>query len=819
MFNHNESVHNYFIGNCKNTKYEQQRTIQSCTEPKSNMNDSGIHSLKLVALKYNQPQRNKKCTIMLLSNLARPEWVSVSCHQKIIGDVLCFTRSNLNFPTNMTVEAHLVVFESPFVFINGKCYSFFWGFQNEILGFENLTIAKSTLHTIQYLVTAINGEFPPFHYQSLLAVYCKVDRKWTFQKVKEPYKGLHIILLSGSSYTNYGNVFECEQGIFVAYCFVCDGKKDCPGDEAFIEMACSCEENVDISKKCKLVVSKDGIKTCSLFYLTMKDGTCLLYEPVNSMKMSHQTFNSSTSFKPIFKSDLKLTCQDNGQLSCKPRYRNCYNITELCSYRLDENNLLTPCETGEHIENCRDIQCNMKFKCKDFYCIPWGYVCDGKWDCPGGYDEIKELGSGVKRHCKNMFRCTNSQKCIHIGDVCNGMLDCPAEDDEYMCSLTGSVCLSSCVCLGFAIKCYNISAEIFITSTHSYNALFLNHCDLNFLKPLLKILNLPAVLSLTCNNLNFVCEILPGLGNMLMIDLGFNQIDHLNRDCFKNGLLITSIMLNNNLIPIFYKAVLYHLINLSYLDLSNNIITKLFIDSNLLISYLEILSIKNNILTEISDSTFDNFNLKILVTDEYFICCNLPSNSICTSVKLWFESCKHLLLHRSITVYVFCFSTLLIISNVVATFLQMISNRKNKECYGAFQYVAISVNILYLTWGIYLKFLVVFDFLFKDNFILHKSLWQSSFICHFLCSINLNYNILSRLLNNFISFTRFMVVMYPLDSNLKSKTVVLRCCILMYSLAAIIVVIYILLHLGMCMNVYHSDCALHLLTKLILILW
>ena len=121
------------------------------------MNDSRLNSLKLAAIKYNQPQRNKKCTIMLLTNLAGPEWVSVNCHQKIIGDVLCITRSKVNFPTNMTVEADLVVFENPFVFIRRKCYSFSWGFQNETLGFQNLTITKSTLHTMQYLVTAING--------------------------------------------------------------------------------------------------------------------------------------------------------------------------------------------------------------------------------------------------------------------------------------------------------------------------------------------------------------------------------------------------------------------------------------------------------------------------------------------------------------------------------------------------------------------------------------------------------------------------------------------------------------------------------------
>ena len=102
----------------------------------------------------------------------------------------------------------------------------------------------------------------------------------------------------------------------------------------------------------------------------------------------------------------------------------------MCIYRLNRNNLLTPCRNGKHVANCRLIQCNMKFKCPDFYCIPWSYVCDGKWDCPGGYDEVKELKSGINRDCINMFKCMNSQKCIHVGDFCNGLKDCSAEDGE-----------------------------------------------------------------------------------------------------------------------------------------------------------------------------------------------------------------------------------------------------------------------------------------------------------------------------------------------------------------------------------------------------
>ena len=63
------------------------------------------------------------------------------------------------------------------------------------------------------------------------------------------------------------------------------------------------------------------------------------------------------------------------------------------------------------------------------------YVCDGKWDCPYGYDESGIHECGLNRTCKHMFKCWYSQLCIHMFDVCNTFEDCPNKDDEAMCEL------------------------------------------------------------------------------------------------------------------------------------------------------------------------------------------------------------------------------------------------------------------------------------------------------------------------------------------------------------------------------------------------
>ena len=530
-----------------------------------------------------QSELKKRCTLMLLTNLAEPELVSIKCSERIIGDIMCMVPRNINMTTNISLVSDLIVYKNPCVLITGKCYLISWGLPKDKFVLK-LKMSKSTLDAMKFLVTATNVEFPPFHSFLNLIIYCKISRKWISQNITELHKGLHILMLPGSKYIRYGNVFECGRGIFIAYAFVCDGKKDCPGDIAYDEIKCNCEISLILSRKCKYIVSKEGIKRCSPWFMTKKDGTCHYYGlvTVNSklMAINHAvtctidnaitlmarndlitdcSLKTNEAKHMVFKYNSNIICQNNGQLPCKGGHKGCYNITEICIYRLNKNNLLTPCRTGEHVANCKLIQCNMKFKCSEFYCKPWSYVCDGKWDCPGGYDEVKELKCGVNRNCNNMFKCTNSQQCIHVGDVCNGLKDCNAGDDEYMCSLNGFLCPSSCVCIALGIRCYNVNYTNYLISIPPYKAVFLSYCDLASLEMFLYILKFTKFLSLEHNNLEFVRKILPGLSKTLAIDLGFNLVEYVYPDCFRNGSRLISIKLNNNIISVFQREVIFQL--------------------------------------------------------------------------------------------------------------------------------------------------------------------------------------------------------------------------------------------------------------------
>ena len=51
-------------------------------------------------------------------------------------------------------------------------------------------------------------------------------------------------------------------------------------------------------------------------------------------------------------------CSSSGKLTCKVGHSRCYEITEICIYRLDIFDNLYPCRNGAHIEECENFQCN-----------------------------------------------------------------------------------------------------------------------------------------------------------------------------------------------------------------------------------------------------------------------------------------------------------------------------------------------------------------------------------------------------------------------------------------------------------------------------
>ena len=104
------------------------------------------------------------------------------------------------------------------------------------------------------------------------------------------------------------------------------------------------------------------------------------------------------------------------------------------------------------------LQLNVHFKCPGFYCIPWKYVCDGNWQCPGGMEEM----NCPMISCPGQYQCRNSSICLHMSSLCDDVDDCPFQDDEFigedfMCKVKFPQCPHECLCLYFSIVCQGLS--------------------------------------------------------------------------------------------------------------------------------------------------------------------------------------------------------------------------------------------------------------------------------------------------------------------------------------------------------------------------
>ena len=415
----------------------------------------------------------------------------------------------------------------------------------------------------------------------------------------------------------------------------------------------------------------------------------------------------------------------------------------------------------------------MKFKCLNFYCIPWSYVCDGKWDCPRGYDESNVCGKN--RQCRNMFKCVNTQKCIHLGDVCDGYSDCPENDDEFICSLHEIACPYVCSCITFTIHCVSrtIIKDNPLTTFLPFHIILIYNSDLLFVKQFLSRVSDATILQLRDNNLNTICYSFPSLRQTLMIDLSFNKIKAITNECFENGFKILSLSLNNNLLSFFHTAVIAKLHSLQYLDLRNNQISNIF-SCILLKTSLKILVISNNTINDITKHEFEMLNVEILLTDNYHICCIVPSESLSTAKSPWYPDCSSLLMNKYVRwccLFLSCFVVLLNMTSLIVQLFSRTSSTKSES----FKTIVIPITSTDVTLGLYLLTLFIKDHVSNEKFVFKEIQWTSGPICFLAFAVILNFSMLSPLLLSYLSFMRTVVVLYPLKRNLKQRHIVVKC--------------------------------------------
>ena len=101
---------------------------------------------------------------------------------------------------------------------------------------------------------------------------------------------------------------------------------------------------------------------------------------------------------------------------------------------------------------------------------------------------------------------------------------------------------------------------------------------------------------------------------------------------------------------------------------------------------------------------------------------------------------------------------------------------------GPFKMAVISVNVGDISIGIYMIILWISDLSYSGVFALKDSQWVSSSFCFIAFAISLNFNIISPLCLCFLSLERYMVVKYPLDTNFKEVSFIMKWIIIIYTI-------------------------------------
>ena len=756
------------------------------------------------------PIDNYKCGLMMVHNLAEPEWLSIMCDQPLLSYVLCTVDSTDMDYSQMFLNKESISQKEwcQYSHIKKKdnCFVFYWQIKEYLFVSKfaySIVNLKSQLSSLEFIFIATSAQLSPIllpnknspdSIQSL--EYFNSFNKFAFSKKFQQRKNAAGFVI----YKTYTfdkdarhHLFRCRNNAYISQSSVCDGVSDCSDNNASDETGCICKLSHFKNKnknRCKIIQLTPTYSVCSLLYNTTKDNHCIPYgqESIDyssnyiisilhkSLKEIHNGFNDQTvgiighlehengsNAMPLVNS--VFSCKDPNHLLCRHGQTDCFNIGDICKYTLNINHNLVPCKTGEHIEDCKYFECNLMFKCPKSYCIPWKYVCDGKWDCPRGFDELGYYECRQYITCKHLFKCKNRNNCIHLSNVCDGNVDCILGEDEMFCKISTFICPTICNCLVFAIRCLHLSINL----EQLYNALpfavvsILYSQEFFHINKFNKFENV-RYLILVHNNISHVCNYTSNWILLEILDLSYNLISNIEKNCFYNMQFMTTIKINSNKIHKIHSNSFSFMPNLRFLNLSNNFIVSLPSKVFNKVNSISNLLLKKNDFKFISFQALTDVEIKTLETSKYFICCVIPPGTDCIyPYKPWYMSCSQLLPNLNVRISIGIISLALIIINISSLLLHCIKFKQSKS----FNVLIIAINLNDMMCATYLTLLFSADSYFGKHFSGNEKAWRGSPVCFFLFFLSLSFSPTSPFLLSVLSLSRNMVFLYPFDSKFK----------------------------------------------------
>ena len=241
--------------------------------------------------------RRITCTLMLLSNLAEPDWISISCKEKLLNFIVCTKKT---ITTNSFDINKKFIYEkfrcTAFLFVAQKlCYAFFLHIKKEHQGEYCKESGGSPdfsghIFFLIHIFDAISPNiiFPSITnptFNKLTVQDIKITRyigSLVIEKKLRLYdngkmKGLYLCKFSKAEIKVGTNIMECKEGGYILYKYLCDGTVDCPNDNSD-EEHCACEESNTTTNnyygQCQQVSRASRKSLCGTNYYMTIQGIC-----------------------------------------------------------------------------------------------------------------------------------------------------------------------------------------------------------------------------------------------------------------------------------------------------------------------------------------------------------------------------------------------------------------------------------------------------------------------------------------------------------------------------------------------------------------
>ena len=742
---------------------------------------SAVFSHIVVSRTKNQTFGQKhQCTVLLMTNLAHVQWVSVDCSLQLVSNIVCVSNQSKYIGHNQQ-EIKVKACKARSLMFQDECYVFLWYHMKINIPYVpskcHQTSAETYTTRVNHLQIIFDAVFlremvflffnkSSKHFTKL--IYAKVWMSIKFDEegnVNETAQGW-IVCHSHVQNTSFQHqsLFRCSTKQFILTMFLCDNINNCGKNSD--ELICRCNKTYQKHIDCHYR------NKCSPLYFMDKTGICISYQ--NHSDISSKKGQISQIWKK--ENEKKIICEQQNQLPCSYESSECFSFPDICVYRIDALSNLVPCKYGSNLQYCAKFQCSFKFKCPKFYCIPWGYLCNARWDCPHGSDEKSDLLCG-RRICESKMQCKNSQICISVHDVCDGQTDCPEGDDELLCEIFNTKCPTHCTCLNLAILCQNVSlGNNFMLRPQPYVAYHLESCLLSNLAFLLQHIE---ILNLTRNLVTNICSLkFTAVTPLKSIDGSHNLITKLTKSCFSNLSQITFLGLPHNNISFIEERTFINLAAILSINLESNKINILPCNIFHKIYKLAVLNLVNNPLSHLEMALFAETEIETLLATTFEICCTKPK-AICrpTVPRPWYISCCRLQNKGTSTVYI-CVSVLVFVVNICSACFFLIKSK------GPYASTVVSIDLVHILVGIYLVLIWSADLHHAENYIFRLHGWMNTATCATAFELLTGFVLILPILMSFLSLSILMVTKHPLDSQFKSTSHVKRwiCCIILLNL-------------------------------------